>query len=79
MLCAERDPARDHGHVNWRVQDGLPVVEITNNWRCSSFEDTYRPPRISEQIAHVLRAIQPDVIHAHSFLNLSFEQSHECA
>jgi glycosyltransferase involved in cell wall biosynthesis len=73
VLCAERDPSRDHGHVTWRVHDGLAVVEITNNWRCSSFEDTYRSPKITDQIAHVLRAIDPDVIHLHSLLNLSFD------
>ena len=73
VLCAERDPARQHGHVTWRVHEGLPVVEITNNWRCSSFEETYRPPRITDHIAHVLRAVEPDVIHLHSLLNLSFE------
>ena len=73
VLCADRDPSREHGHVTWRVHEGLPVVEIANNWRCRSFEDTYRPPRITDQISHVLRAIQPDVIHVHSLLNLSFE------
>jgi glycosyltransferase involved in cell wall biosynthesis len=73
VLCAERDPSRDHGHVAWRVHEGLAVVEIVNNWRCRTFEDTYRSPRITDQIRHVLRAIQPDVIHLHSLLNLSFE------
>ena len=46
VLCAEYDPSRRHGHVTWRVHEGLPVVEIVNNWVCGSFEDTYRPPLI---------------------------------
>ena len=59
--------------MTWRVHDGLPVVEIVNNWACSSFADTYRPPRITEQLAHVFRAVQPDVVHVHNLLNLSFD------
>lgn len=73
VLCAAHDPSRRHGHVEWRVHHGLPVIEITNNWQCASFEETYRPPVITEQIEHVLRAVQPDVIHLHSLLNLSFD------
>ena len=55
------------------MHEGLPVVEIVNNWVCASFEDTYRPPLIGEQIAHVLDAVQPDVVHVHNLLNLSFD------
>jgi len=72
VLCSEYDPARQHGQVTWRAHDGLPVIEVVNNWVCASFADTYRPPVITEQIAHVLDAIQPDVIHVHNLLNLSF-------
>ena len=55
------------------MHEGLPVVEIVNNWTCASFEETYRPPLIGERIAHVLRAVQPDVVHVHNLLNLSFD------
>lgn len=73
MLAAEYDPARAHGQVDWRVQDRVPVAEIVNNWVCRSFEDTYRPPLIAERIASVLRATQPDIVHVHNLLNLSFD------
>jgi glycosyltransferase involved in cell wall biosynthesis len=73
VLCADYDPARRHGHVTWRVHEGLPVIEIANNWVCRSFADTYRAPLVAEQIAHVLTAVQPDVLHVHNLLNLSFE------
>ena len=73
VLCADYDPGRRHGHVTWRVHAGLPVVELVNNWVCGSFADTYRSRRIGDQIAHVLGAVQPDVIHLHNLLNLSFE------
>src|SRR5262249_5979998 len=67
------EPSRLHGSVAWRVHDGVPVVEIVNNWACASFEETYRPPLVADRIAHVLRAIRPDVVHVHSLFNLSFD------
>jgi glycosyltransferase involved in cell wall biosynthesis len=73
VLAAEFDPVRPHGHVTWRVQDGLPVVEVVNNWIAGSVADTYRPPLITEQLAALLDVVQPDVIHVHSLLNLSFD------
>jgi len=73
MLAAEYDLARAHGHITWRVQDGLPVVEIVNNWRADSFEQTYRASAITEQLARVLDVVQPDILHVHSLLNLSFD------
>jgi len=71
VLAAEYDPARPHGELAWRVYDDLSVVELVNNWRGGSFAHTYDDPRLNEQIGHVLDAIQPDVVHAHSLLNLS--------
>jgi len=72
VLAAEYDPARPHGSLTWRVHDGLPVIELVNNWE-GSFADSWRSPRLGAQLAHVLRATQPDVLHLHSLLNLSFE------
>ena len=73
LLCAEYDPARAHGLVVWRMHEGLPVVEIVNNWQGGTFESTYRSPRMGEQIEHLLGAIQPDVLHVHNLLNLTFD------
>jgi len=73
VVCAEFDPSRSHGEVTWRIHDGLPVIEIVNNWVCSTFEETYRSPRITQQLAHVLHAVQPHVLHVHNLLNLSFD------
>jgi len=73
VLCAEYDPSRRHGHVTWRVHEGLPVVEIVNNWVAASFEETYRPPLVGARIADVLRAVQPEIVHVHNLLNLSFD------
>jgi glycosyltransferase involved in cell wall biosynthesis len=72
VLTAEYDPARPHGSIAWRVHQGLPVIEIVNNWD-GSFADSYRSARIGAQLERVLHATQPDVVHVHSLLNLSFE------
>jgi glycosyltransferase involved in cell wall biosynthesis len=73
ILCADYDPLRDHGHVTWRVYQGLPVVEIVNNWRCESFEDTYRSRLMTARLRQLLAMLRPDVLHVHNLLNLSFE------
>jgi glycosyltransferase involved in cell wall biosynthesis len=73
LLCAEYDPARAHGHLTWRVHDGLPVVEMVNNWVCRSFADGYRSPELTARIGQVMDAVEPDIVHAQSFLNLSFD------
>jgi glycosyltransferase involved in cell wall biosynthesis len=59
--------------VEWRAYEGLPVVEIVNNWECASFRETYRPALITERLIHVLHAVQPDVVHIHNLMNLSFD------
>ncbi|HUR34416.1 MAG TPA: glycosyltransferase family 4 protein [Vicinamibacterales bacterium] len=73
VVCATFNPERPHGHVHWRVFDGVPVVELTNNWICTTFEDTYHDPVINGRLESVLRAVQPDVVHVHNLLNLSFD------
>jgi glycosyltransferase involved in cell wall biosynthesis len=73
VVCAEFDPARSHGEVAWRMYEGLPVVELVNNWDCASFAETYSPPIIGEQLRHIFHAVQPDVVHVHNLLNLSFD------
>jgi glycosyltransferase involved in cell wall biosynthesis len=71
VLAAEYDPGRPHGSLAWRVHEGLPVIEIVNNWE-GSFTDSWRSERLGAQLDRVLRATQPDVLHVHSLLNLSF-------
>ena len=73
ILCAEYDPAREHGHVNWRIYQGLPVVEIVNNWRCETFEETYRSRLMTARVRQLLAMLKPDILHVHNLLNLSFE------
>ena len=73
VLCADFDPSREHGSVRWRLHDGVPVVEIANNWEFQTFADTYCSDLIGTRLRQVLKAIQPDVVHVHNLLNLSFE------
>jgi glycosyltransferase involved in cell wall biosynthesis len=73
ILCAEYDPSRPHGELVWRVHDGLPVIEIVNNWDCRTFADSYRSEEMNARLQQVLDIVQPDVVHVHSLLNLSFD------
>jgi glycosyltransferase involved in cell wall biosynthesis len=75
LLCAEYDPGRAHGHLTWREHDGLPVVEMVNNWTAASLADTYASPLLTARIGQVLDAVEPEIVHAHSFLNLSYEMA----
>ncbi len=73
VLCAEYDPSRSHGSLVWRWYEGLPVTELINNWAFASFAESYQSPRINAQLDHVLRAVEPDVVHIHNLLNLSLD------
>jgi glycosyltransferase involved in cell wall biosynthesis len=73
VVAAEYDPSAPHGTIRWRALEGLPVIEIVNNWAFDRFEDTYASSRITGQLMHVLDATRPDVLHVHNLLNLSFD------
>ncbi|HSC29937.1 MAG TPA: glycosyltransferase [Vicinamibacterales bacterium] len=73
VLAAEYDPATAHGTIRWRAHDGLPVIELVNNWEFDAFDETYSSPRLNAQLRHVIDAVRPDVLHVHNLLNLSFD------
>jgi glycosyltransferase involved in cell wall biosynthesis len=73
VVAAEYDPSVRHGTIRWRAHQGLPVIEIANNWEADRFEHTYASPRITSQLTHVLDVTRPDVLHVHNLLNLSFD------
>ncbi|MEO7270645.1 MAG: glycosyltransferase family 4 protein [Vicinamibacterales bacterium] len=73
VVCAEHDLTAPHGTIRWRLYEGLPVIEIVNNWQSDQFEETYLAPRIMAQLEHVLDVTRPDVLHVHNLLNLSFD------
>ena len=73
IVCADYNPVHSHGRLTWRLYDDVPVVEITNNWVCTTFTDTYRSPLISERLTQLLQVVQPHVVHIHNLLNLSFD------
>jgi glycosyltransferase involved in cell wall biosynthesis len=73
VVAAEYDPARRHGTLHWRAHDGLPVIELVNNWAFDSFAESYRSPRLTRSLEHVLRAVEPHVLHVHNLLNLSYD------
>jgi glycosyltransferase involved in cell wall biosynthesis len=73
VLCAEYDPAREHGMLAWRAHDGLGVTEVINNWAFTSFAESYASPLLGRRLGQVLDIVQPDVLHIHNLLNLSFD------
>ncbi len=73
VLCSEFDAGREHGSVAWREHLGLPIAELVNNWRFRRFSDTYASPLLSERLGQLLDALEPDVLHVHNLLNLSFD------
>ena len=73
VLCADYDPSREHGSFRWRLLDGVPVVEIANNWEFRTLADTYRSALIGARLHQVLDAIKPDIVHIHNLLNLTFD------
>jgi glycosyltransferase involved in cell wall biosynthesis len=73
ILAAEYDPAAPHGMLRWREYEGLPVIEIVNNWEFRTLADSYSSPRVNAQLTHALDAVRPDVLHVHNLLNLTFD------
>ena len=73
VVAAEYDPATPHGTLRWNAFGGLALIEIINNWECDGFEESYSSPRLNRQLGHFLDATQPDVLHVHNLLNLSFD------
>ena len=73
ILTTDYDPSALHGELSWRVHDGLPVVEIRNNWEGGTFDASYRSTTINARIEQVLETVQPHVVHVHTLLNLSLD------
>jgi glycosyltransferase involved in cell wall biosynthesis len=73
VLCAEYAPDRPHGAVLRRTYEGLPVLELNNLYRFSSFAETYRSSLLADRLNGVLAEVRPDVLHIHNLLNLSFQ------
>lgn len=73
VLTTDYDPSALHGEVSWRIYDGLPVVEIRNNWEGGTFDASYRSDAINARIDQVLETVQPHVVHVHTLLNLSLD------
>ncbi len=71
VLCAEFDPTRPHGALCWRTHAGVPVVELVNNWQFGDLAGAWSAPELERALEHALDALQPDVLHVHSLLNLT--------
>ena len=71
MRGFRRRPTAWAGHL--AAARRSPHREIVNNWVCGSFAETYRSPLLGKRIGQILEAVQPDVVHVHNLLNLSFD------
>ncbi len=72
LFYSEIDHARPAYSLRRGEYEGLPFWEIVNNHTFSSFEETYRNPRIENVFADCLDEFQPDAVHFHHLLGLSF-------
>jgi glycosyltransferase involved in cell wall biosynthesis len=73
VLCTDDDVALEHGSIRRREYEGVPIVEVINNWTFDSFRDSYRSPVLNRQLRAVLEAERPDILHIHNLLNLTFD------
>jgi glycosyltransferase involved in cell wall biosynthesis len=72
VLAADFDAADAHGRLRWRTHDGVPVAELVNTWQFGSFSATYQDALIGAATAHALDILQPQILHIHNLLNLTF-------
>jgi glycosyltransferase involved in cell wall biosynthesis len=72
VLTSDYDLTCAHGNLRWRAHDGLPLVEIVNNWE-GSFTDTYQSALLNRRLEQILDVVRPHLLHVHSLLNLSFD------
>lgn len=72
-LCfTEIDHTRDNYSTREGEYDDLPFTEIVNNHGYASFAETYSNPQIENIFANLLDDMQPDIVHYHHLLGLSF-------
>lgn len=66
----------DHERANYSTRrgtfNGLPFLEIVNNHAYRAFEETYNNPHVEKVFAAFLDEFEPDVVHFHHLLGLSF-------
>lgn len=72
VFAATYAPGDRQGALRWRVHEGVPVVEVVNNWEARDFPETYDAGWIQRAFTHVLEAAEPHVVHVHNLLNLAF-------
>lgn len=66
----------DHDQPNYSITrktfDELPCFEVINNHEYRAFEDTYRNADMENAFRQCLDEVQPDVVHFHHLLSLSY-------
>jgi glycosyltransferase involved in cell wall biosynthesis len=71
LLCTESHPGVPSYRVREDVFDGIPVTEISHQHVASSFERSWRDPKVDAIFRGVLREFRPDVVHVQHLAYLS--------
>jgi glycosyltransferase involved in cell wall biosynthesis len=71
VFAATYAPGRRQGEFRWRVHDGVPVIEVVNNWEAGDFPETYDAGWLQRAFTRVLEAAEPHVVHVHNLMNLA--------
>jgi len=78
-LCfTEIDHERPSYSTREDTYNGLPFLEIVNNHSYTGFEETYCNPKVENIFEQVLTTFQPDAVHFHHALGLSFGCARLC-
>jgi glycosyltransferase involved in cell wall biosynthesis len=72
VFAASYAPENRQGALRWRLHEGVPVVEVVNNWEARDFPETYDAAWLQRAFTHVLETAEPHLIHVHNLLNLAF-------
>ncbi|HEX4931566.1 MAG TPA: glycosyltransferase, partial [Gemmatimonadaceae bacterium] len=72
VFAATYAPGHPQGALRWRAHEGMPVIEVVNNWEAGDFPETYDAGWLQRAFAHVLGTAEPHVVHVHNLLNLAF-------
>jgi GT2 family glycosyltransferase/glycosyltransferase involved in cell wall biosynthesis len=74
ILSREADPSLPELHVRTERRGDVDVWFVNNTFQaCTSFEETYRNPRLSAAVLPCIEAFGPDVVHVQHLTCLSTE------
>jgi GT2 family glycosyltransferase/glycosyltransferase involved in cell wall biosynthesis len=74
ILCREGNTSLPELHVRQEDRQGIRVWFVNNTYQaCSTFEETYRNPRLCQTVLPDIDTFDPDLVHVHHLTGLSTE------